>query len=183
MISKVANWILGAVLFLIVVFLVYHYTNWFKPATDQIKSVIGQTLPEGPFGKGASEDQLNLARDSYAKGDMEASVTAYKEYIKKNPSNADAAGELGNVYFAGGKMPEAAQAYYDAAKILLDQKQPERVNDLMPVIAQGNPALANELSEKLSQAFSQQQPEGMMQTTQAPQPPQAMPQEVAQHKN
>jgi tetratricopeptide (TPR) repeat protein len=176
MLSKVANWIVGALLLLIVVFLVYRYTAWFKPVADhavnQVKSVIGQTVPDGPFGKGASQDQLNLARDSYAKGDLDTSVAAYKEYIKKNPANADADGELGNVYFTTGKLPEAAQAYYDAAKLLIDQKQPERVVELMPVIAQVNPALANDLSMKLAQAGSQDMPPaGIAQVANGQQPP------------
>jgi cytochrome c-type biogenesis protein CcmH/NrfG len=188
MISKVANWVMGAILLLIIVFLVYHYTSWFKPAADhavnQVKSVIGLSLPDGPFGKGASEAQLNQARDAYAKGDMEGSVAAYKEYIKKNPSNADANGELGNVYFSAGKMPEAAQAYFDAAKLLIEQKQPERVDELMPIIAQVNPAMANELSAKLSQAGGQEQqpPAGIMQAAQG-QPSQVAPQEAAPHLN
>ncbi len=180
MFSKAANWIVGALLLLIVVFLVYRYTPWLKPVAEHAKSVIGQTVPNGPFGKGASEDQINLARDAYAKGDMDASIAAYKDYIKKNPANADADGELGNIYFTIGKLPEAAQAYYDAGKLLLDQKQPERVAELLPVIAQGNPSLANDLSMKMAQAGSQEMPPaGIAQTANGPQPsaaPQAAPQ-------
>ncbi|PIV21733.1 MAG: hypothetical protein COS39_10080 [Hydrogenophilales bacterium CG03_land_8_20_14_0_80_62_28] len=174
MLSKAANWIVWSVLVLFIVFLAYRYTGWFKPAADhavaQAKSVISQAVPAGPFGQSASEDQLNKARDAYAKGDMEAAVAAYKDYIKKSPSNADAHGELGNVYYSGGKLPEATQSYYDAANLLIAQKQMERVNDLMPVIAQVNPSLANELAAKMAQTDAQAMPAGVEQANPGQQP-------------
>ncbi|MDR3395783.1 MAG: tetratricopeptide repeat protein [Parasulfuritortus sp.] len=185
MLSKVANLVVWTVLALFVVFLVYRYTDWIKPAADhavsQVKSVIGKAVPNGPFGKGASEDQLNLARDSYAKGDVDASVAAYREYIKKNPSNADAHGELGNVYYTAGNLPEAAQSYYDAANLLIDQKQLDRVNDLMPVIGQINPSLANDLGSKMAQAASQEQQPGVEQQSAAGQPQQPASPQSALH--
>ncbi len=186
MLSKIANWVVWSVLALFIVLLVYRYTDWFKPAADhavsQVKSVLGQAVPNGPFGTGASEDQLNQARDAYAKGDVDGSVAAYKEYLKKNPSNADAYGELGNVYYTAGKLPEAAQSYYDAANQLVAQKQMDRVNDLMPVIGQINPALANDLANKMGQAASQEPPPGVeQQAAQGQQPAPASPQSALRY--
>ena len=161
MLSKIANFIAGSVLMLLIVFLVYRYTDWFKPAADhmisQVKATANHIAPGGPFGEGNSETLLNQAREAYARGDIDASVTAYKDYIKKNPSNPDASGELGNVYYSTGKLQEAAQSYYDAANLLIEQRQNERVFELMPVIGQINPSLANDLSAKLSQASPQGQ--------------------------
>jgi thioredoxin-like negative regulator of GroEL len=185
MLSKVANWVVWSVLVLFIAFLAYRYTDWFKPAADhavsQVKSVIGKAVPNGPFGKGASEEQLNQARDSFAKGDVEAAVSTYKEYIKKNPANADAHGELGNVYYTTGRLTEAAQSYYDAANLLVEQKQFDRVNDLMPMIGQVNPALANDLAAKMSQASVQEQSAGIVQQEASGQQPRASPQSALRY--
>lgn len=154
MVSKLANFIVGAALMLLVVVLVYKNTNWFKPAADKamesVKMAVSKS-PAGPFGKNSSEDQLDKAREAFAAGNTDGSIAAYKEYIKHNAENADARGELGNVYYLSGKLQESAQSYYDAAKLLIDQKQTDRVPALLPVIAQVNPALADELSQKMSQ--------------------------------
>jgi len=80
-------------------------------------------------------------------------VTIYIDVIKKNANNADARGELGNVYYLTGRLPEAAQAYYDAANLLLDKKELDRVDSLLPVIAQINPMMADELFQKLNRAL------------------------------
>lgn len=163
MLSKIANWIAWSALTLLVVFLVYRYTDWFKPAADhavsEVKSAVSQVVPHGPFGKGNAEDQLNQARDAYAKGDVESAIAGYKEYIKNNPSNPDASGELGNVYYTAGRLQEAAQSYYDAANLLIEQKQQDRAEELIPVISQINPSLVNDLMGKLSQADMQAAPE------------------------
>ena len=154
MISKLANWIVWSLLTVLIVVLVYRNTDWFKPAVEKgvesVKSVVAKT-PLGPFGKDTSEAQLNKARETFANGDADAAITAYQDYLKGNASNADARGELGNVYYLTGKLPEAAQAYYDASKLLIEQKHPERVPALLPIIGQVNPALADELVQKLSQ--------------------------------
>jgi len=171
MISKLANWIVWSALALLVVVLVYKNTEWFKPAADKamesVKTVVSKA-PAGPFSKNSSEDQLSKARETFAMGDVEGSITAYKEYVKHNSSNADARGELGNVYYLSGKFQESAQAYYDAAKLLIEQKQLDRVPALLPVIAQVNPALADELSQKLYQN-PQQQTTAQTQPDQQPQ--------------
>lgn len=160
MISKIANGIAGVLLFLLIFSLAYHYTSWFKPAADlassQVESVLGQVLPGDLFGKQASANQLNQARESYAQGNMNASVSAYQAYITKNPVNVDAIGELGNVYYSAGQMSEAAQAYYDAANLLIKQKQLERANELIPIVAQINPGLANTLTTNMAQAGQQE---------------------------
>jgi uncharacterized protein YbjT (DUF2867 family) len=100
---------------------------------------------------------------------MEGSVVAYKDYLKANSSNADAHGELGNVYYLTGRYQDAAQSYYDSAKLLIEQKQTERVAALLPVVAQVNPALADELAQKLSQIPSQMAQPGVQGAQQPPQ--------------
>jgi TolA-binding protein len=154
MLSKAVNLVVLLLLPVFIGIMAYRHTNLFNPGHAEAKpsASVTQTVPEGPFGKGSSDDLLNQARDAFAKGDIQTAVTTYKDYIKKNPSNSDASGELGNVYFSVGSLPEAAQSYYDAADLLIGQKQLDRVNEMIPVIGQINPALANELSAKMAKA-------------------------------
>jgi tetratricopeptide (TPR) repeat protein len=156
MVSKIANWVVWTALTLVVLFLAYKNTEWFKPAADKaienVKAVVAK-VPTGPFTKATVNEKLNGARDSYARGDVNAAVAAYTDVIKSNPKNVDARGELGNIYYATGRLPEATQSYYDAAKLLLDNKELDRVDALLPVIAQFNPMMADELAQKLNEAM------------------------------
>jgi tetratricopeptide (TPR) repeat protein len=161
MISRLANLILYAVILAVIGALIYYYTDWFKPATQKAvvaaRSVV-ESIPIGPFSKKEeSGEALNQAREAYARGDAEGAVRAYSEVVKKNPTNIDAQGELGNVYYMTGRLQEAAQAFFEAAKLMIDQKQVERAQALLPPIGQGNPALANELQQKLQQIAPQPQ--------------------------
>ena len=118
MISRIANWVVWTALTVVVLVLVYRNTEWFKPAADKamesVKAVAGH-VPAGPFGKNSTEEKLAGARDAFARGDVEGAVTQYQEVIKSNGADPDARGELGNVYYLTGRLPEATQAYYDAA--------------------------------------------------------------------
>lgn len=164
MTSKTKKWGVVLVVLALAAFLVYHYSDSVKPAAARAVAAVGSIVPSGPFGKGHSEDMLAKAREDYAKGNIDASIESYKAYVKKNPANPDAIGELGNVYYTTGKMQEAAQAYHDAASLLIDQKQEMRAVELMPVIDQINPELVNDLNEKMAKA------------NQPPQAPQEQPQ-------
>jgi thioredoxin-like negative regulator of GroEL len=150
---------------------VYKNTDWFKPAADKAMDTIATAVsksPVGPFAKVSSDELLNKGRDAFAAGDVEGAVVAYKDYLKTNAGNADAHGELGNVYYLTGRYQESAQSFYDSAKLLIDQKQTDRVPALLPVIAQVNPALADELAHKMSQNPPQMAPQMTQQ-----QPPQS----------
>lgn len=156
MFSKIANWVVWTALTVVVLVLVYKNTEWFKPAADRaIESVksVASKVPTGPFGKSSSEGKLNNAREAFARGDIDGAVTMYNDVIKSHPNDADARGELGNVYYLTGRLPEATQAYYDTAKLLLEKKDIDRVEPLLPVIAQLNPMMADELTQKLHETM------------------------------
>ena len=156
MLSKIAYWLVWTALTAVVLVLVYRNTDWFKPAADKavdtVKSVVSK-VTTGPFGKDTATDRLTSAREAFVKGDIDGAVASYNDVIKSNANNADARGELGNVYYLTGRLPEAAQAYYDAANLLLDRKEFDRVEPLLPVIAQINPMMADELLYKLHMAM------------------------------
>jgi tetratricopeptide (TPR) repeat protein len=159
MISKIANWVVWTALTAVVVVLFYQNSDWFKPAADRaiegVKSVAAK-VPSGPFGKSSSGEKLNSAREAFSRGDVDGAVMIYSDYIKSNGNDPDARGELGNVYYMTGRLSEAAQAYYDAAKLLLNKKELDRVEPLLPIIAQSNPMMADELAQKLHEAMGAQ---------------------------
>jgi hypothetical protein len=105
-----------------------------------------------------------------------------------------ARGELGNVLYAMGNIPEATQLYSEVATIAIEKKQLEIAENLLPVISESNPALANQLSDKLfesqmradmsqpvPQRESAQQPMPAMESAQHPVPQQPVPQHPGQH--
>jgi tetratricopeptide (TPR) repeat protein len=156
MFSKIANWVVWSALTAVVLVLLYKNTDWFKPAADKAissaKAVVAQ-VPTVSFTKYSVDDKLNTARQAYAHGDTNTAVTTYNEIIRNNPNNADARGELGNVYYMTGRVPEATQAYYDAAKLLLEKKELDRVDALLPIIARFNPMMADEIAQKFHEAM------------------------------
>lgn len=184
MISRLANWILYAVILAVIGALIYYYTDWFKPATQKAvstaKSVV-ESIPVGPFSKKAADELLNQAREAYARGDSDTAVKAYTDFLGKNADSIDGHGELGNVYYMTGRLQEAAQSYYEAAKRMIDQNQMDRAQALLAPIGQGNPALAGELQQKMAQMQqSQQQPAGVpqMQGQMPQQMPEQMPEQM-----
>lgn len=157
MLSKIANWVVWTALTLVVLVLFYRYTDWFKPAADtaygSVKSLVSK-VPSNPFAKNASADKLASARDAFARGDVNAAVSIYGEIAKANPKNADARGELGNVYYLTGRLPEAAQAYYDAANVLLERKEYARIEPMLPAIAEFDPAMAGDIAQRMGTAVA-----------------------------
>ncbi len=151
MLSKLANLIVWSPLILFALFLVYRHSDTVKATVDHAvspaKSLVGQAKPNGSV----PDAQLDQARNAYTNGDVTAAVNGYKTYIEQNPGNPDAHGELGNIFYAIGNFPEAAQAYYNAANLLIDQNQADRAAELIPLIGQLNAPLANDLSARLAQ--------------------------------
>jgi thioredoxin-like negative regulator of GroEL len=152
---KVLGTLVWGGLTVLIVFVIYKYTDWIKPTIVQsvasVKTVIAK-VPAGPFSQTSNQAELDKAREAFANGNVDGSIAAYKAYLKIDAKNADAQGELGNVFYLTGHLPEAAQSYYEASKLLIEQKQTERVPPLLPIIGQVNPSLADELAHKLASA-------------------------------
>jgi hypothetical protein len=164
--SKSRYWFIWTVLALVIAFVAYKNLDSLKPAADQaydsLKTALSSATSETVSTTAntatnvtAPADTLDKARLAFTNGDLQGSLAAYKEYIARNASNLDARGELGNVYYVSGNFQEAAQTYYDLSKMLIDQKQLDMVPALLPVIAQVNPSLADELMQKMYQVQQQ----------------------------
>jgi TolA-binding protein len=156
MLSKIANWVVWSALALFIVFLIYPRKESIKPVASHVVSEVKSAINHVVSNVQASDEPLNQARAAYARGDMVAAESSYLTYIREHDDNADARGELGNVYYTEGKLIEAAHVYYDAANLLIDQKKMEQAAQLVTAIGQVNPALANELTAKMSQQETQQ---------------------------
>ncbi len=74
------------------------------------------------------------ARKSFYQRKYELSEQSYRDVISNTSDNFDAYGELGNVYFNQGKNTEAAEAYFEAAAILLRKGQVGRARSLMGLL-------------------------------------------------
>jgi thioredoxin-like negative regulator of GroEL len=118
---------------------------------DGVKRM-ASNMPSFSLGKDSSEDKLSVAREAFAHGDVDRAVTLYNTYLERNPKDADARGELGNVYYMSGRPSEAAQTFYDTANLLLADHQYDRVDSLLYYVAQAKPMMADELAQKLRKA-------------------------------
>ena len=90
------------------------------------------------------------AREEYHRGNIERSISNYRQVIAHSDGNYDAYGELGNVYLSRGKYREAADAYFQAASILVKQGQSHRARSLLPMLERLDRSKAEELNRLMS---------------------------------
>lgn len=93
---------------------------------------------------------LRLARGAFARGDLKGAIAGYKSYIVAHPDDADARGELGNVYYNSGQTAEAAGAFHAAALLLIAEGRADAARALEPVIRIAAPGLADDLARRLA---------------------------------
>jgi len=158
MISRIANWVLWTALTVVVLVLAYKNTDWFKPADkamDSVKAVVAK-VPGVASDKTSAAVTIASAREAFARGDVDGAVAIYSEIVKADAKDVDARGELGNVYYMTGRQQQAAEVYADAANVLIDKKDFERVDDLLPVIAEINPMMADHLVQKMHEGMNAQ---------------------------
>ncbi len=95
-----------------------------------------------------------IARKSFYQRKYELSEQSYRDVISNTTDNFDAYGELGNVYFNQGKKVEAAQAYFEAASILVQKGQIGRARSLMGLLRHLDKNKATELQKLIDSAVS-----------------------------
>lgn len=99
----------------------------------------------------AIEEQLAAARELFWNQEMDSAEKAYSGITSAYPENADAWGELGNVYFKLGRWSDAAGAFFTAANLLIDQGQPERAANMLRVLYGLDAGKGGELEERLKE--------------------------------
>ncbi len=92
------------------------------------------------------------AREEYHRGNIQASINNYKEVIANSTDNFDAYGELGNVYLNTGNTREAANAYFEAAAILVKMGQIRRASSLLPMLGRLDRDKAQELNQLINKS-------------------------------
>jgi hypothetical protein len=95
-------------------------------------------------------DYVSAARRAFAAGDIPWAVYYYNMHLTQRSNDVRAWGELGNVYYFDGQLPESAQAYYNAANLMIDQGRVRAAGQLLPAINEGNPLLAQALYGRLA---------------------------------
>jgi hypothetical protein len=160
LLQRTPKWALLSVPVIAVALLGYGYsTGHLQEATGKATAAIASltTSVSTSVAKATgSEDKLTVARSAFAAGDMKAAIEGYRAHIAANPADMSAHGELGNVLYTVGALPEAAQAYFDTATMALEQNHPEIAEALLPAVSEGNPQLADQLSDKLFAAYDAQ---------------------------
>ena len=96
------------------------------------------------------DEELALARQAYWDQRYDESVARYRRLIDQSPDNVDYIGELGNVLYTVNDYRLAAQTYYQAASILLEQGQPAQARKLLSPITAMDRQLGDKLREKLN---------------------------------
>ena len=82
--------------------------GYLQKAGSKVSEGIAAVTHSLGFGSAAkAEDKLAAARSAFAAGDINGSIAGYRAIIAANPKNISAHGELGNVLYTVGAIPEA----------------------------------------------------------------------------
>ena len=116
---------------------------------DNHGKVIDKSLP----GDAVRESWIT-ARKSFYQRKYELSEKSYHDVIDNTTDNFDAYGELGNVYFNQGKKEKAAQAYFEAASILVRMGEARRAQSLMGLLRHLDKNRADDLQKLIESSAS-----------------------------
>ncbi len=123
-----------------------------SPTTDKAAEKSVAASPASPDAAPVAGELLVSAREAYARHDTLGSINAYRGYIDRNPKAVEARGELGNVYFATGRLRDAAQAYFEAAMLKLKSGDVAGAQDFLAAVRQGDGALGDDLRREIAKA-------------------------------
>jgi tetratricopeptide (TPR) repeat protein len=127
-----------------------------QPVTPERESMPAGSSEAAVTAKPASSTRelWISAREEYHRGNIEGSISNYQQVIANSTDNYDAYGELGNVYLSRGKYREAADAYFEAASILVKQGKTGRARSLLPMLARLDRKKADELHQLINSSSS-----------------------------
>jgi hypothetical protein len=104
--------------------------------------------------------RLRSARQAFWDGDTAAAAERYRAAARAFPSEPDAFGELGNVYYQLGRMDEAFDAYADAARLLMDRGDRSAVDGLIRALEEADSPRTGRLRLRLQQPPGAPEPPG-----------------------
>ena len=79
-------------------------------------------------------DEHDAAREAWHEGRLADAIALYTELARRHPRHPDFAGELGNIYMAGGRTAEATDAYAEAVARLLRKNDVVRARQTLRTI-------------------------------------------------
>ena len=103
----------------------------------------------GPSAPAPTPDPFTAARHAAIHYRYEEAIRLYQQHLSSHPDDANAHGELGNVYLQAGHSNEAARSYYEAAVDMVAAGNRAGAVALYPIIARYEPALASALQTRL----------------------------------
>ena len=84
------------------------------------------------------QDYLQQARRAFWNGEFESAEIAYMALIGEYPADADAFGELGNLYTSMGRSAEALDAYYAAGLRIKAAGDADRLQQVVDILRKEN---------------------------------------------
>jgi Flp pilus assembly protein TadD len=131
-------------------------TGMNEPAAQAPAAAAPQQTPPAAASQQTPEDkqlqaQLEQARALYWRRDMRGAALVYQSLSQAHPQNPDVWGEAGNFYFNLQQREQAANAYYHAAELLIQQGQQRRARQLLDVIYRLDKDKASALEARLQQ--------------------------------
>lgn len=149
--QRTPKWALISVPVLAVALIGYGYkTGALQEIGTQVSTAMTTVAPA--MAQSAGAEKLTAAREAFAAGDMNKAIESYRAFIAANPTDMAARGELGNVFYTVGARAEAAQSFFEVATMAIEKNQLDIAESLMGAVSEGNPMLADQLSEKLFDA-------------------------------
>ncbi|MGB5468600.1 MAG: tetratricopeptide repeat protein [Sedimenticolaceae bacterium] len=91
------------------------------------------------------QDYLQQARRAFWNGEFESAEIAYMALIGEYPADADAFGELGNLYKSMGRSAEALDAYYAAGLRLKAAGDADRLQQVIDILRKASDDRAADL--------------------------------------
>jgi TolA-binding protein len=105
--------------------------NGFRPSTEATDLAAGGMT---------REDYVQHARRAFWNGEFEEAEASYMALVSRYPADADAFGELGNLYQSMGRPQRAMDAYFAAAVRLKAAGETDKLNEIKELLArEGDP--------------------------------------------
>lgn len=114
-------------------------------STTQFRDPDKQPLIEDPSPERVVDERLALARQTLSRDDLSSAETHYLRYLSERPEDAEAFAELGNLYRAMDRLPDAMDAYYEAAVRFGDRGEWGEVQQLAGILTRAGDARADSL--------------------------------------
>jgi Tfp pilus assembly protein PilF len=92
------------------------------------------------------DDMVQRARRAFWNGDPEGAEAAYLDLITAYPGDADAFGELGNLYESTGRPDAARDAFFEAGLRLKANAESEKLNKIIDLLRREGDPRADQLT-------------------------------------